>query len=371
MKAFSWKNLEYPLVLCPPMDGVTDMAYRELVAGMGGAAVQYCEFVNVKGIIYENPKTAFELQFTENQRPIIAQLFGRDPEDFYKASKIVVGMGFDAIDINMGCPAHKVNSHGGGCALMGDSDNAAEIVRMTIKGANEAWKELGGEGEYEVTCKMRLGINEKDTVSTHAKAMVDAGVKCIAIHGRTLKQMYTGEADWTPIKEFKREIGDRVRVFGNGDVKSLYDTFVRILTTGVDGVMIGRGSFGNPWIFDKDKVALMRQYLADIHEKTGRESGDFTLEDIEQLPNIETIKLDLANKVPTFDDLKTAAIKHAQLMVEDKGEKGIVQMRKHLGWYFAGFEGAKQLRSDLVRVDSLEQMIQILGDFQKSFVEIS
>lgn len=363
-QAFSWKNLDYPLVLCPPMDGITDMAYRELVAEMGGCAVQYCEFVNVKGIIYENPKTAFELRFTEKQRPVIAQLFGREPEDFYQAAKIVVGMGFDAIDINMGCPAHKVNAHGGGCALMNDPESSAEIIRMAIKGANEAWQDLGNEGEYEITCKMRLGIHEKDTVHAHAAAMVEAGAKCVAIHGRTLKQMYTGEADWEPIKAVKREIGEKARIFGNGDVKSLYEALVRILTTGVDGVMIGRGSFGNPWVFKKEKVILMKEYLTNITQNVGKKAGEFTIQEIDSLPNIERIQKDLMNPEISFEELKQMVIRHAELMVLDKGDKGIMQMRKHLGWYFAGFEGAKQLRSDLVRVMSLDEMKTMLDGFQ-------
>jgi tRNA-dihydrouridine synthase B len=363
-QAFSWKNLDYPIILCPPMDGVTDMAYRELVSDMGGSAALYCEFINVKGVLFDNPKTIFELAYTEKQRPIIAQLFGHEPMEFYEAAKKVVRMGFDAIDINMGCPAHKVNAHGGGCSLMGDPENAANIVKMTIKGANESWHEMGNEGDYEVTCKMRLGISEKDTVHIHAKAMIDAGAKCVAIHGRTLKQMYTGEADWAPAREFKKEIGDRARIFGSGDVKSLYEAFVRILTTGVDGVMIGRGSFGNPWVFDKNKVALMKKYLIDVQAEYGKKSGEFTLEEVDSLPTIEEIKVALANVAPTFEELKNAAIKHAMLMVDDKGEKGMVQMRKHLGWYFGGFEGAKQLRSDLVRVNTIEEMRTILDNFK-------
>jgi tRNA-dihydrouridine synthase B len=360
-KAFSWKNLEYPVILCPPMDGVTDMAYRELVAEQGGSSAQYCEFVNVQGINHGNPKTFFELQYTDNQRPIIAQLFGSNPDYFYEAAKRTVKLDFDALDVNMGCPAHKVAAKGGGCSLMGDIDTARKIVENTVKGANESWQEMGNEGEYEVTCKMRLGINDTETVFTHGMAMIEAGAKCIAIHGRTLKQMYTGEADWEPIKRFKEQLikdtrfspQDRPRVFGSGDAKSLWEAFIRLATTGVDGVMIGRGSFGNPWVFDKERVAFMRQELLKL-------GWPNQIPDITKIPNIEHIKSVLENYTPSLDELKDMAIKHAEMMVADKGEKGITQMRKHLGWYFGGFEGAKHLRLQLVQVNSVDDIKRIL-----------
>lgn len=376
MNKFSWNNQDYPIILCPPMDGITDTPFRELVAEMGGSAVRYCEFVNVKGILYENPKTLFELRFTEKQRPIVAQLFGNDPEDFYHASKVVVKMGFDAIDINMGCPAHKVAGKGCGCALMDNTKNASNIVKKTVEGANEAWREIGGEGEYEVTAKMRLGVNDKERVFEHGMAMIEAGAKAIAIHGRTLKQMYTGEADWEPIKRFKQMlVGEGgfenypyrdIPVFGSGDVKSLYEAFIRVITTGVDGVMIGRGCFGNPWVFDRNKVELLKNYVRNTQKYALEKYGTKIIEDISLLPNLDQIKQDLENKILSFSEIKEIVIRHAELMVADKGEKGIVQMRKHLGWYFTNFEGAKQLRNELVRVNSLEEMKTILNNFSSN-----
>lgn len=364
---FSWSQLEYPLVICPPMDGITDMAYRELIAEMGGAGPMYCEFVNVKGLIYQNPKTIFELRFTDKQFPVLAQLFGHEPEEFYQAAKLVIDLGFPAIDINMGCPAHKVASKGGGCALMGNTSNAKKIVEETIRGANEK-----SSTPIEVSCKMRLGIDRKDTVFEHGMAMVEAGAKVIAIHGRTLKQMYTGEADWEPIKQFNNalmrqftnEPEKKPKVFGSGDVNSLYEALVRILTTGVDGVMIGRGSFGNPWVFEKKRVDLMRKYLLEIQNAFGKNSGEFNIEEIESYKDIEKIRKDLENYHPDFDELSKMVIHHAKLMEADKGQSGIVQMRKHLGWYFVGFDGAKDLRSALVRSNSIGEIEEILNNFR-------
>lgn len=367
--AFSWAQLNYPVILCPPMDGITDSAFRELIADMGGSSALYCEFINVKGLIFQNPKTLFELKYTEKQRPIIAQLFGNNPEDFYEASKMVVKMGFDSIDVNMGCPAHKVASKGGGCALMGNTENAAEIVRQTIKGANEAAKELNLGHEIEVTCKMRLGISDTDTVMHHGLSMIEAGAKCIAIHGRTLKQMYTGEAKWEPIKDFikikNERYGNSIKVFGSGDVKSLWEAFIRILNIGVDGVMIGRGSFGNPWVFEKSRVDMMKKYILEIESFYNKKSGNITIDEIEKYPNYLEIKNNLENKEHTFEETSEMAIRHAKLMFQEKGDSGIIQMRKHLAWYFHSFDGAKDLRSKLVRVTSVDEIEGIIKEFVK------
>jgi nifR3 family TIM-barrel protein len=382
--AFSWQNLDYPLVLCPPMDGITDKAYRELVAEMGGSDARYCEFINVKGLIYQNPKTIFELNYSEKQRPIIVQLFGSDPEEFYAAARLAVQMGFDAIDVNMGCPAHKVASKGGGCALMGNTPNAKRIIEMTIKGANDELADLKTKGdkrfenidEIEITCKMRLGVDDKETVFTHGMEMIEAGAKAVAIHGRTLKQMYTGNADWEPIRKFKRLVDEKFKdqpnkpkVFGSGDVNNLYEAFVRLVATNVDGVMIGRGSFGNPWLFDKKITEVLKAKVKECRELIDYEAlqGE-SLEVVEAM--VKERFHDVAsifNEVPhTFEEISEMAIHHAELMFEDKSDSGIIQMRKHLAWYFHGFDGVKELRSSLVRVNSVEEIKQILANFKTS-----
>jgi nifR3 family TIM-barrel protein len=361
------------------MDGITDMAFRELVAQRGGSGALYCEFINVKGLIYQNPKTVFELRYTENQRPIIAQLFGNDPDDFYEAAKLIVRMGFDGIDINMGCPAHKVASKGCGCALMDNLANAKRIVEKTVEGANEEYKnssefanlpvELQRSYKFPVTTKMRLGVSDKSTVFTHGMAMIESGSQAVAIHGRTLKQMYTGEADWEPIKKFKEIVDqsfdndeNKPKVFGSGDVKSLYEAFVRVITTGVDGVMIGRGSFGNPWVFDKNRVDAMRQHIINTREFFQKEIIDMS--ELESLPTLSKIKSELENISQPFEEVKNVAVNQAELLLADKGEKGILQMRKHLAWYFGGFPGAKELRSQLVLVKDVEEIKTILNNFQ-------
>lgn len=371
MTYFEWQNLEYPVILCPPMDGITDFAFRELIAQMGGTPVRYCEFINVKGLMYQNPKTLFELQYSEKQRPIIAQLFGSYPEDFSTAAEMIVEMGFDAIDINMGCPAHKVASKGSGCALMDDSQRSVEILQNVIKSASKRFYETYRfERKFPVTCKMRLGVQSKDQVYDHALAMAKAGAQAIAIHGRTLKQMYTGEADWTPLRHvldsLQDEFGEaRPKLFGSGDVTTITKAFENFMLYGVDGVMIGRGSFGNPWIFQKEKVQKLKEIVTETRASLLTQNKKY-LEDLSQIPNLGLIHKELESISPDFDEIAQIAIHHAELMLQNKGEKGIVQMRKHLGWYFQNFHGAKVLRSELVRVNSIDEIKICLQNFRKN-----
>jgi nifR3 family TIM-barrel protein len=313
---------------------------------MQGNDVYYCEFVNVKGLIYQNPKTLRELEYSARQRPIVAQLFGSDPEDFYKAAQIIVEIGFDAIDINMGCPSKKVASKGGGCALMDNVDNAQKIVSRSIEGANEVWKKHN-KGEYEVSTKMRLGVHSKDTIYDYASKMVEAGSKVLSIHGRTLKQMYTGNADWQPIGEIVRMLGEKVYIFGSGDVKTPEQALENLLKYKVDGIMIGRGSFGNPWIFSKSVTDRIKHLAKEL-------DYDSFLELKKQGGVINEIN-------PTLEEICDMAYKHSLYSQQDKADTGIVQMRKHLGWYFTNFDGAKKVRAELVRVESISQIGDIFN----------
>lgn len=352
--AFSWKSLDYPLVLCPPMDGITDYAYRKLITEMGGSDAIYCEFVNVQALIYGNIKTLKELKYDNLQRPIIIQLFGSDPKHFYEASQIAVKLGFDGIDINMGCPAHKVAAKGSGCALMNNPNNAIKIVEKAIEGANKMWRKLGGVGKYEVTTKMRLGVDNIDTVLEYAPALVEAGSKMVAVHGRTLKQMYTGNADWNQIKAVKDILNfNEIPVIGSGDVQTPYQALYNLITYNVDGIMIGRGSFGNPWIFRKDISRKIKKLYYAV------KSGDISLEECEA---------QLASWQPsTMKEVCDMAYKHAKYMYEDKGDTGIIQMRKHLAWYFTGFHDASKYRSKLVLVNTLEDIEKVFDELTSHY----
>lgn len=369
--SFSWSNLDYPSIICSPMDGITDYAFREVISKFGGSAVLYTEFTNVNAIIKNKEKIIrTKLKFSENQRPIIAQLFGADPNIFLEASNIVANLGFDAIDINMGCPAKKVAHSGAGCALMGDLDRALNILKSTIEGAN-----LGRKNEsnkLEVSIKTRLGICDKETIFDFGMQMLNAGASAIAIHGRTLKQMYTGKSDWDYIKKFvilknnSININKKIPVIGSGDVKSLFDAFIMFLYSGVDAIMIGRGSLGRPWIFDKFRVDKLKEIIFDTIQVHKKSIGDFNLEEIFNLPNINKIKDELDNPKLSYKDIVDIAVYHSEIMYENKGLKGIVEMRKHLGWYFVGFDGAKDLRIKLLTVNTLDQIKNLLFNYSKN-----
>jgi len=337
-----WKEIlrEKKMILgLSPMDGVTDAAFRWIVAKYGKPDVMYTEFVNVEGLIRGNVEKLLPiLMYHQSERPIIAQLFGKTPVDFYRATVLVAELGFDGIDINMGCPVRRVAEKGSGAGLIKTPDLAQEIVRQT-KEAVEDWskgrvgleevmakqrwlkavrefkqklQELGVEfskkRKLPVSVKTRLGIDE-DVSQWWMKVLSEVKPAEITLHGRTLKQMYSGQADWEAIGRAGEMVKKEGIVFlGNGDVKSVDEAREKVEGYGVDGVLIGRASFGNPWIF-KDT------------------------------------KLDLKEKLKVM-------IEHAEKYEELFGEGRFLPMRKHLAWYAKGFEGAKELRKKLVLANS-------------------
>lgn len=351
------------------MDGITDCAFREIIASYGGADIIFTEFVHANAVNYSSSsKRLSSLFYTDKQKPIIIQLFGARPEDFYLASQKVVAMGFDAIDINMGCPAPRVVKSGGGCALMKNTNLAIEILDATIRGAKEQAVVLGKDF-IEVSVKMRLGIEDKDTVFKHGLALAKAGATAITIHARTLKQMYSGEADWSYIKKFVNLVKEnnlRTLVIGSGDIRNLIDAFVKVLYTGVDGFMIARGMLGRPWLFEKNKIIEFKKEIAEFLRYTNKKSGEFELEEILNNHVFSEIKAKFSDIVkPSLKEIAQVALKHAEVANEKEGGVGIIKMRKHLAWYFQGFENAAVLRSKLVRVNSLDEIKFILDEFLK------
>ncbi|MDP7247428.1 MAG: tRNA dihydrouridine synthase DusB [Candidatus Peribacteraceae bacterium] len=303
------------------MAGVTDAAYRQLTKELAPDAVVYSEFLSTDAIHYGAKKTMGMMHFDpEKERPFIVQIFGKDPEHFLSAAKVVEEMGADGIDINMGCPAARVTSSCHGSALMKNPELACELVRS----AKEAVK-------IPVSVKTRLGWDSSDELIPFCKGLVEAGADALAIHGRTYHQKYSGQADWEPIYKLKEEVS--IPVIGNGDVKNAQDAIDKL--GNLDGVMIGRGTFGNPWVM-KDICKALK-------------SGD-THSTIDEMPFKEKIPL---------------ILHHCELAVELKGEKrGMLEMRKHLASYVKGIDGAKELRARLVRVETFDDVKEILIKLQ-------
>lgn len=313
-----WNTIKRPIVALAPMAGVTDASYRQLIKKLAPETVVYTEFLSTDAIHYGAKKTMSMLSFDpELEFPFIVQVFGKDPDHFLSAAKVIEQMGAHGIDINMGCPAAKVVSSCHGSALIKDPCLAQRLVEATKKAVS-----------IPVSVKTRLGWNHDDGLVEFGKGLVEAGADALAIHGRTYEDKYKGSARWDPIYELKNHVN--VPVLGNGDIKSGQDALDKIKN--LDGVMVGRGTFGNPWV------------MADIVEAlyTG----------VAPTPRVDQI---------SFEDKIPLILEHCELAVRVKGEKrGMLEMRRHLASYVKGIDGASKLREQLVRVETLDAAKEIL-----------
>lgn len=334
--SFSWNSIQRPIVALAPMAGVTDASYRQLIKRIAPEVVVYTEFLSTDAIHYGAKRTLEMLNFDPAiERPFIVQVFGHDPEHFLSAAKVIEELGADGIDINMGCPAAKVVSSCHGSALIREPDLAARLVEATVKAV-----------KIPVSVKTRLGWDSKTTLVPFCKRLVDAGAQALAIHGRRFCDKFTGKADWDPIYDLKRNIS--VPVIGNGDIHSAADALERIQN--LDGVMVGRGTFGNPWVMREICDALRTCSL------TRELVNSFDAVRVNELTNQRaTIRpITFEEKIPWILD-------HCALAVRFKGErKGMLEMRRHLSSYVKGFDGAKEMRERLVRVEKLEDVKEIL-----------
>ncbi len=363
-----WKTLPQPIIGLAPMDGVTDAPCRTIHGLYGSPDIVLTEFTNVEGLWRGSDRIFRDFLYTPAERPAIAQIFGCKPEYFYKAAHVVCELGFDGVDINMGCPATKIANKGGGAALIRVPDVAQAIIRATQQGVrdwangqtlealdmdpgriqrirqmNEDRRTIWGDNRpierrlIPVSVKTRLGY-DKITITDWIKDLLDMEPAAISLHGRTLAQHYKGEANWDAIAaaaEIVRQT--ETLILGNGDIKSLQQAGERIYTTGVHGVLIGRASFGNPWIFQRK--AELKELLARGIAPTQ-----------ENLPDVQ----------PTREERLMMALEHARVHAKLKGEEHFVELRKHMGWYLGHFPGAKRVRNDLVRIHSLADVERII-----------
>ncbi len=303
-----------PPVVLAPMAGITNHAFR-LICRRHGAAAVWTEMISSYGIRYRNPKTLAMFDWTEEERPVIVQIFGADADIMAAAAEVVAAAGADAIDINLGCPVRKVVRTGAGAALMQNLENARKIMSAVVRAVN-----------IPVTVKTRKGPNDKNVTATEIARMAEeTGVAAVVIHGRTAEQGYSGTADWNIIAEVKKLVS--IPVIGNGDVKSPQDAKRMLTETGCDAVMIGRGALGNPWIFSRTA-----HYLA-----TG-----------ELIPE------------PTCAERMEVAREHIHLMVKLYGEeRGVREMRGQLSWYIKGMPGASQIRQAASKATTLDEMLAL------------
>jgi len=327
---FSWSPDRHPKIVLSPMSGYTDSAFKQVIRLCAPEAVVVTEFVSTDAIFFESPKTLKMIQFDEAEHPVILQVFGKRPERFVQAARVAEEMGYDGIDINMGCPAKKIISsdHGSALVKIENQATAFKIVSDMVKAV-----------KIPVTVKTRLGWEDASSLIEFCKELEDRGCAAVAIHGRTTKQSYRGMADWDPIYELKNNLS--IPVYGNGDICKVSDYRRKI--NNLDGVFIGRASFGDPWIFT-DIIDYQK------NEETRNKLSDSELDEL--YPR--------GDKIP-WEQRKEMVLKHCQLAVATKGEKlGMLEMRKHLAAYIKGISGARELRAKLVRVDTLEEATEIL-----------
>jgi tRNA-dihydrouridine synthase B len=342
-----WKDIKKPVVGLAPMDGVTDMAMRFITKKYGKPDVIFTEFVSAEGVRAGAVKLMRDFRFVDGERPVVAQLFGKDPNAFYLATLVVCALGFDGVDINMGCPARKVANRGEGAGLIKTPELAVEIV-MKVKRAVSDWvgginlEEVGvhkkivkyvsdsGQArmtereEIPVSVKTRVGY-DMPVIEEWIKVLLSAEPAVISLHGRTLKQGYSGLADWKEIgKAAKLCKKTETLLLGNGDIGSVEEGKEKIRKYGGDGFLVGRASFGNPWVFREDLYG-------------------------------SRIKCGMTKK-KRFKVM----VEHSEKFEECYPEDRFFAMRKHLSWYAKGFEGAVDLRRKLVLCNSAKEVKKVI-----------
>ena len=303
-------------ILLAPMAGITDRAFR-IVCEEFGPGLVCTEMISSKGLFYGDKKTDLLLNMKDEKRPIAVQIFGNDVDAMKYAAEYVSKFA-DIVDINMGCPAPKVVKNGDGSKLLLNLPLVEEIVSEVVKAS-----------KVPVTVKIRKGWDSDHVVAVEAAKIIEkAGASAITIHGRTRDEFYSGEADWDIIKKVKESVN--IPVIGNGDVKSKQDAIKMFEYTGVDAIMIGRASLGNPWIFE------------------------------------EILKGVDSNKISNVEKLRVI-LKHIDLEIEEKGEETAVkEMRKHISWYIKNCKDASKFRDVVNRIDNRQELEKCLKEYFES-----
>lgn len=364
-----WQELPQPIIGLSPMDGVTDAAFRLVVARQGRPDVTFTEFTSVGDVCRGPDFLLSSLVYSEEERPVVAQLYGKDPDLFYQAAHVVCELGFDGLDINMGCPSRNVASSGSGAGLIKTPDLAHAIMKAARQGIVD-W--AGGQSAAAIglkqsrveliramnlkrngqpasprraiplSVKTRLGYDSV-VIEPWISHLLEEQPAAISVHGRTLQQMYRGEADWAAIGRAAQVAGGTsTLLLGNGDLQSMQDVLCRVREAKVQGVLVGRGALGSPWFFRNKEETRARARASD--EPSSR-LGD--------------IQVDLAERFQVMLD-------HARQFEAIAGADRFPRLRKHLGWYCKGFRHAAAMRARMVRTSSSVDVERIVADYLQS-----
>ncbi len=360
-----WHAIPKPIIGLSPMDGITDASFRYITAKHGGPDVTLTEFANVETAFYAPQTLIKDFTYGEIERPVVAQIYGHTPEMFYKVTHIACELGFDGVDINMGCPAKKVAAKGSGAALIRTPKLAQSIIRAVtqaiadwrdgqtlgqlkihpeliekVKLANRlraGWETPPLRKTIPVSVKTRLGF-DRVVVDEWIRTLLEERLAAISLHGRTLKQQYKGNADWEAIARAAAAArGSSTVILGNGDLRDMNDIYRRVRETGVDGVLVGRAVQGNPWLFQSKE--LVKRAL--------RSGGSLSL------PSIPV----------SLEQRLSVMIEHARHFDDHWGSPCFVGMRKHLAWYCHATPRAAELRARMVRLNNVSELMQCLSDY--------
>jgi len=374
MKNF-WQKLKKPILALAPMAGITDSAFR-LICRRYGADVVYSEMASASALYYKPKKTLELLKFNRKERPYVVQLFGKNPEHFAKAARILDSLPLekgelerdfhpklkqkspliplfqrgkiyrpDGLDINFGCPAKKVFNHGSGCALMLDIKLTREIIEAVLRNTS-----------LPVSIKIRAGV-KKQTALNFIKKLKDLPFQAIMLHGRTYEGGFGGPVDFALAQKIKQSVPEKIVLLNGGitdpkQAREILDQYPLI-----DGLGIGRGVLGRPWLFEEIKNLLQNPSLL-IKERCREATERYNFEKNHPVksPRSEVVR-PLADE---FNRVKKVIMEHAKLIYKNKPRTGALEIRKHLAWYVRGFPGASEMRKKLVRTESLEEIKRIL-----------
>ncbi len=344
-----------PFFALAPMADVTDSAFRRIIAKYGKPDITWTEFVSADGLCHPQarPKLLKDLEFSETERPIIAQLFSSNPENMRQACKLVAELGFDGIDINMGCPDKTIEKQGCGSAMIKTPDKARAVITAAKQGILDSGKTI------PLSVKTRVGYST-DEIDTWIKMLLEQDIAALTVHARTRKDLSKVPANWdyiTRVVELKNNIAPGTVIIGNGDVADMADGELKSQQTGCDGVMIGRAVFGNPWIFNKDVQVKKRgswnrnfllRLLPDTWAKKIMGESRYTISDIPLAKKLEVM------------------VEHTELFDTLLGDvKNFAVMKKHYKAYATGFPGAKELRIKLMESKNKDEVKQIIDDYLK------
>jgi len=356
-----WQQLPTPFLVVAPMADVTDAAFRRMIAKysshhradgtVGGPDVMWTEFVAADGLMRATPegkmKLMADLIYSEEERPIVAQLFSSHPEYMEAAAALCLELGFDGVDINMGCPDKSIEKQGCGSAMIKTPEIAAAVIRAAKRGAKS-----DEEGGIPVSVKTRLGYNH-DAVEEWVPTLLSERPAALTIHARIRKDMSRVPARWerlSRVVELRNELSQQTRIIGNGDVISLADSADKVAATGVDGVMVGRALFGNPWFFNPSKRLPTKLTALPTHGVNRdtiivNDTSDGTVEYV------------------TLQERLRVMVEHSYLFTELLPFKNFAVMKKHYKAYVNGFPGAVELRAELMSQNSPTEVEAVVKRF--------